>query len=51
MSFFKTLPEAGTGIYSIFDPAAPKKTFRFSPPFFSPSDDLAKNAVLEPRRE
>lgn len=48
MFILKThFPEFGTGIYSIFDPAAKKKAFRFSPPFFSPSDQLAKGAVLE----
>lgn len=47
MSILKTnFPEFGTGIYSIFDPAAQNKSFRFSPPFFSPSDQLAKGAVL-----
>lgn len=36
------------GIYSMYDPEIPDA--KFSPPFFSPADDLAEQALLETMR-
>lgn len=38
------------GIYLVYDPAVPDTAAKFSPPFFSPSDDVASQALLETLR-
>lgn len=52
MSIFKKSSQSGpsVGIYLIYDPAVPDKACKFSPPFFSPSDDVAWSAVCETLR-
>ena len=46
--FSKKSEEKCVGIFSIYDPAIPD--CKFSPPFFSAADDLAKQAILETLR-
>lgn len=38
------------GIYLMYDPKIPDKAAKFSPPFFSPADDVACQALLETLR-
>lgn len=48
--FSKKIEPVFVGIYLMYDPKLPEKAVRFSPPFFSVSDDVACQALLETLR-
>lgn len=50
MSLFMKRKSSYVGIYLLYDPAVPDTACKFSPPFFSPADDLACQALLETLR-
>ena len=50
MSLFEPKKSKCFGIYSLYDPAVKDQVCKFSPPFFSPSDDIACSALCETLR-